>query len=99
MVVAAGAGMLSGTNLKALDELELSFIVGSRVTKAPGDLESRASFRSVASDLVLFGQTSTPRTEDPRSSGSPRPGHRRRNQDSQISAARSPAIHVPAALS
>jgi hypothetical protein len=40
LVVAADAGMLSGTNLKALDELELSFIVGSRVTKAPGDLES-----------------------------------------------------------
>lgn len=40
MVVAADAGMLSGSNLKALDELGLSFIVGSRVTKAPGDLES-----------------------------------------------------------
>jgi hypothetical protein len=40
MVVAADAGMLSAANLKALDELELSFIVGSRVTKAPGDLES-----------------------------------------------------------
>ncbi len=40
VVVAADAGMLSGTNLKALDELGLSFIVGSRVTKAPPDLES-----------------------------------------------------------
>ena len=37
MVVAADAGMLSAANLKALDELELSFIVGSRTTKAPGD--------------------------------------------------------------
>ncbi len=36
MVVAADAGMLSAANLKALDELELSFIVGSRMTKAPG---------------------------------------------------------------
>lgn len=40
MVVAADAGMLSATNLNALDELGLSFIVGSRTTKAPGDLES-----------------------------------------------------------
>jgi hypothetical protein len=40
MVVAGDVEMLSGTNLKALDELELSFIVGSRVTRAPGDLES-----------------------------------------------------------
>ena len=40
MVAAADAGMLSGTNLKAPDELELSFIVGSRATKAPADLES-----------------------------------------------------------
>ena len=30
MVVAADAGMLSAANLKALDELELSFIVGSQ---------------------------------------------------------------------
>ncbi|WP_204081958.1 hypothetical protein [Mycobacterium riyadhense] len=41
MVVAADAGMLSAANLKALDELELSFIVGSRMTKAPGDLGRR----------------------------------------------------------
>ena len=40
MVVAADAGMLSASNLRALDELGLSFIVGSRTTKAPGDLES-----------------------------------------------------------
>lgn len=40
LVVAADAGMLSATNLKALDDLELSFIVGSRATKAPKDLES-----------------------------------------------------------
>jgi transposase len=39
LVVAADAGMLSATNLKALDELGVSFIVGSRTTKAPGDLE------------------------------------------------------------
>jgi hypothetical protein len=40
LVVAADAGMLSAANLNALDELGLSFIVGSRMTKAPKDLES-----------------------------------------------------------
>lgn len=40
MVIAADAGMLSRTNLKELDGAGLSFIVGSRMTKAPGDLES-----------------------------------------------------------
>lgn len=40
MVVAADAGMLSWTNLKALDAEGFSFIVGSRQTKAPGDLGS-----------------------------------------------------------
>ena len=40
MVVAADAGMLSWTNLKALDGAGFSFIVGSRTTKAPGDLAS-----------------------------------------------------------
>ena len=40
IVVAADAGMLSASDLAALDEAKLSFIVGSRVTKAPGDLES-----------------------------------------------------------
>jgi hypothetical protein len=61
MVVAADAGMLSGTNLKALDELELSFIVGSRTTKAPGDLESHFHWNG---DVFTDGQvidTVTPR--------------------------------------
>lgn len=40
MVVVADAGMLSAGNLKELDEADLRFIVGSRVTKAPIDLES-----------------------------------------------------------
>ncbi|NCL75975.1 hypothetical protein AIIKEEIJ_06119 [Rhodococcus sp. YH1] len=40
MVIAADAGMLSASNLTALDEAGLKFIVGSRVTKAPGDLTS-----------------------------------------------------------
>lgn len=40
MVVVADAGMLSAGNLRELDEAGLRFIVGSRVTKAPVDLES-----------------------------------------------------------
>ncbi len=38
MVVVADAGMLSASNLTALDEAHLRFIVGSRVAKAPKDL-------------------------------------------------------------
>jgi hypothetical protein len=53
MVVAADAGMLSQTNLAALDERELSFIVGSRVTKAPGDLESHFHWNG---DVFTDGQ-------------------------------------------
>ena len=40
MVVVADAGMLSATNLRELDQAQLRFIVGSRVTKAPADLAS-----------------------------------------------------------
>jgi hypothetical protein len=40
MVVVADAGMLSAANLADLDDAGLGFIVGSRVTKAPADLES-----------------------------------------------------------
>jgi len=40
MLVVADAGMLSAANLKALDETGYKFIVGSRMTKAPIDLES-----------------------------------------------------------
>jgi hypothetical protein len=61
MVVAADAGMLSAANLNALDELGLSFIVGSRTTKAPGDLESHFHWHG---DLFTDGQiidTVTPR--------------------------------------
>jgi hypothetical protein len=61
MVVAADAGMLSASNLNALDELGLSFIVGSRTTKAPGDLESHFHWHG---DVFTDGQiidTVTPR--------------------------------------
>lgn len=39
MVVVADAGMLSVSNLEALEAAGLRFIVGSRLTKAPQDLE------------------------------------------------------------
>jgi transposase len=38
MVVVADAGMLSASNLNALEDAGFSFIVGSRITKAPYDL-------------------------------------------------------------
>jgi len=62
MVVVADAGMLSSTNLKDLDEAGLRFIVGSRVTKAPKDLESHFRWHG---DAFTDGQvidTITPRT-------------------------------------
>ena len=62
MVVVADAGMLSSTNLRELDEAGLRFIVGSRVTKAPKDLESHFRWHG---DAFTDGQvidTITPRT-------------------------------------
>jgi hypothetical protein len=61
MVVAADAGMLSWKNLKALDEAGFSFIVGSRMTKAPGDLASHFHWHgeSFADGQVI--DTVTPR--------------------------------------
>jgi hypothetical protein len=61
MVVAADAGMLSAANLKALDDLELSFIVGSRMTKAPGDLESHFHWNGDAFTDGQIIDTVTPR--------------------------------------
>ena len=61
MVVAADAGMLSASNLKSLDEAGCKFIVGSRVTKAPGDLASHFHWNG---DVFTDGQvidTVTPR--------------------------------------
>ena len=62
VVIVADAGMLSATNLHALDEAGLGFIVGSRVTKAPADLESHFRWHG---DAFVDGQvidTITPRT-------------------------------------
>ena len=62
MVVVADAGMLSGSNLKALDEANLRFIVGSRVTKAPKDLESHFRWHGDAFTDGQLIDTLTPRT-------------------------------------
>ena len=62
MVVVADAGMLSAGNLRELDEANLRFIVGSRVTKAPLDLESHFRWHG---DAFADGQvidTITPKT-------------------------------------
>ncbi|MGY4867973.1 IS1634 family transposase [Mycolicibacterium elephantis] len=53
MVIAADAGMLSASNLAALDEAGLGFIVGSRMTKAPGDFESHFHWHG---DVFTDGQ-------------------------------------------
>ena len=62
IVIVADAGMLSATNLKDLDEASLRFIVGSRVAKAPKDLESHFRWHG---DAFTDGQvidTITPRS-------------------------------------
>jgi len=63
MVVVADAGMLSSTNLKELDEAELRFIVGSRVTKAPKDLESHFRWHGTAFTDGQIIDTITPRDQ------------------------------------
>ena len=60
-VVVADAGMLSGSNLKALDEAGLRFIVGSRVTKAPADLASHFRWHGDAFTDGQLIDTITPR--------------------------------------
>jgi hypothetical protein len=61
MVIAADAAMLSWTNLKALDEAGCSFIVGSRMTKAPGDLYSHFHWHGNAFADGQVIDTVTPR--------------------------------------
>ncbi len=62
MVVVADAGMLSASNLTALDEAGLWFIVGSRVTKAPVDLESHFRGHGDAFTNAQIIDTITPKT-------------------------------------
>ena len=61
MVVVADAGMLSASNLRELDEAGLRFIVGSRVTKAPVDLESHFHWHGDAFTDGQIIDTLTPR--------------------------------------
>jgi hypothetical protein len=76
VVIAADAGMLSAANLKALDGAGYRFIVGSRATKAPVDLESHYAWHG---DFATDGQivdTVTPKTgrnidNDPSWAGEP----------------------------
>lgn len=63
MVVVADAGMLSASNLAVLDEAGLRFIVGSRVTKAPKDLESHFRWHGDAFTDGQIIDTITPRDQ------------------------------------
>jgi hypothetical protein len=62
MVVVADAGMLSAANLADLDEAGLGFIVGSRLTKAPVDLESHFRWHGDAFSDGQVIDTVTPKT-------------------------------------
>ena len=63
MVIVADAGMLSTSNLTKLDEAGLRFIVGSRVTKAPKDLESHFRWHGDAFTDGQIIDTITPRDQ------------------------------------
>jgi hypothetical protein len=62
MVVVADAGMLSAANLNALDTAGYRFIVGSRQTKAPIDLESHFRWHGDAFTDAQVIDTLTPKT-------------------------------------
>lgn len=61
MVIAADAGMLSAKNLKDLDDAGLRFIVGSRLTRAPGDLATYFHWEGTATGDGQIVDTITPR--------------------------------------
>ncbi|MGH8777266.1 MAG: IS1634 family transposase [Jiangellaceae bacterium] len=62
IVVVADAGMLSASNLRELDDADLRFVVGSRVTKAPIDLTSHFRWHGDAFTDGQIIDTITPRT-------------------------------------
>ena len=66
MVVVADAGMLSATNLDAIEEAGLRFIVGSRMTKAPGDLASHFHWHGNNATDGQIVDTTTPKRGKPR---------------------------------
>lgn len=61
LVIVADAGMLSASNLRELDKSSLRFIVGSRVTKAPGDLHSHFHWKGQVFTDGLVIDTVTPK--------------------------------------
>lgn len=61
-VIVADAGMLSAANLKALDEAQLRFIVGSRMTKAPIDLATHFRWHGPEFSHGQIIDTLTPKT-------------------------------------
>ena len=61
MVIVADAGMLSAANLTTLDESGFKFIVGSRQSKAPIDLESHFHWHGNAFDDGQVVDTITPK--------------------------------------
>jgi hypothetical protein len=73
MVVVADAGMLSAGNLRELDEAGFRFIVGSRLTKAPTDLESHFRWRGDAFTDRQIIDTITPRDQRGTTSGASDP--------------------------
>lgn len=83
MVIVADAGMLSAGNLRELDEANLRFIVGSRMTKAPTDLASHFRWHGDAFSDGQLIDTVTPRT-----------GHTKEsNPDLRAEPVWDPAIH------
>ena len=95
MVVVADAGMLSAANLDDLDEAGLGFIVGSRVTKAPVDLESHFRWHGDAFSDGQVIDTLTPKTgqeqgQRPRPAGRARLGPGRTTRSPGGRSGRSP---------
>nr|WP_277925395.1 IS1634 family transposase [Sediminivirga luteola] len=72
MVVVADAGMLSGANLRELDETGFGFIVGARQTKAPLDLESHYRWHGEAFTDGQIIDTLTPKHARARPENDPR---------------------------
>ncbi|MBM6406041.1 IS1634 family transposase [Phycicoccus sp. CSK15P-2] len=72
MAVVADAGMLSASNLKELDAAGVNFIVGSRVTKAPGDLASYFRWHGDAFSDGQHVDTITPRHANRRLENDPK---------------------------
>lgn len=84
LVVVADAGMLSEANLKALDEANLRFVVGSRTSKAPIDLASHFRWHG---DAFTDGQVID--TISPRNSR-----YRENDPDLKAEPVWDPAVHT-----